>query len=83
MNIIDGNYKSADNKEYFSAVINKQLKTVRIVKNFSCTAAICNYLETEFNICRNVCFDVFNITFLGDNIDLNRIPKKYSTWIIL
>jgi hypothetical protein len=97
MNIIEGDYKAGDNKDYYSAVINKEKKHIQIFKNFSCEAKVLDYLEKNYIVSR---FDIvgrlihyypsrvevlsiFKIEFLGDSIDLSKISKKYSKFEII
>lgn len=83
MNIIEGDYKSKDGKDYFYAVINKNKHNIQIFKNFSCLASIFHYIMDEFKIERPMIHFIYNMTFLGDSIDLNKIPKKYSKFEII
>jgi hypothetical protein len=81
MNIQDGNYKSSDGKEYFTAVIDKQEKTTQIFKNFSCTARIENFLEEFYKISYMEMRYRFRTFFMGDHI--TEVPKKYSKFKII
>jgi len=71
MNLLEGSYKSSNGKDYFYAVGFESSKTIKIYKNFGCIRAV------------EIASGSSKIWFLGDNVDINRIPKKYNKWQIL
>lgn len=71
MKIVSGTYRSNDGKDYFNAVMFENSKTIVIYKNFSCTRNV------------ELASGSSKIWFLGDNINLSKIPKKYNKWQIL
>ena len=78
-----GNYISKDGKDYFEFVIDKLTKTFFTAKNFSCTAAIKAELSEQFKM-EYIDIDIrFSIIFSGTEININRIPKKYSKFTLI
>ena len=83
MKVINLDSKSSDGKNYYSAVINKQNKSIEIFTDFSCTANIYNFLQDRHNLkFRMAVENIYRVCFLGDSANINRLPKKYQSYKI-
>lgn len=81
-NVIDLDANLSGDKEYFSFGIIKPLKKIMIFKNYGSDARIYSYFYKKYNL-KPVDSNKFSVIFSGNEIDINKIPKKYKSFEIV
>lgn len=80
---LTGDYIAGDGNDYFEFIIDKLTRTIFVAKNFSCTAATKEALSKYFKMEYTDLNIRFSIVFSGTEININRIPKKYSKFKLI
>lgn len=82
---LDFGYKSPDGYTYSDLLIDRELKTVYLIMNASCSAAIASFVAEVYGLSPSERVKRFLVVFNGKtrHIDMERLPKKYHKFNIV